>query len=142
MYMPLIGEKGVVGKVVQVMHQISLVQLLRDPSNRIGVLFSRTRTIGILETENGNDFFVLCRSHEPIVKGDTVVTSGLGGIYPRGLQVGFVKKIDPIKDPLFKKVFIDCSVDFDHIEELFIMRVSPQWSAFRNEMDSIGHGND
>jgi len=142
MYMPLIGEKGVVGKVVQVMHRISHVQLLKDPSNRTSVLFGRTRTIGILETENGHEFFVNCRSHEPIVMGDTLVTSGLGGIYPRGMTVGYVKKIDNIKDPLFKRVYISLSMDFDHLEELFVMRLSPQWSAFRAELDSIEFDND
>ncbi|MBN1756991.1 MAG: rod shape-determining protein MreC [Chitinispirillaceae bacterium] len=142
MWMPLVNERGVVGKVVQVMHRISLVQLLKDPSNRTGVLFRRTRATGILETENGNDFFVQCRSHEPIEEGDTIVTSGLGGIYPRGLNVGTVKKIAPDPDPLFKQVEVAMSVDFNHIEELFIMRLSPQWSAFRTELDSIEFDND
>ncbi len=142
MWMPLVNERGVVGKVVQVMPRISLVQLLRDPSNRTGVLFHRTRATGILETENGHDFFVQCRNHEPIEVGDTIVTSGLGGIYPRGLTVGLVKKIQKDPDPLFKQIAVALSVDFNHIEELFIMRLSPQWSAFRSELDSIEFDND
>ncbi len=142
MWMPLVDEKGVVGKVVQVMHRISLVQLIKDPSNRTSVLFRRTRTVGILETENGNEFFVRCRSHEPIEVGDTVVTSGLGGIYPRGLTVGTVKRIDKIHDPLFKVVAVALNVKFDHLEELFIMRLSPQWSAFRSELDSLEIDNE
>lgn len=137
MWMPLMNEYGVVGKVVQVMHRISLVQILKDPSNRTSVLFRRTRTVGILETENGNDFFVRCRSHEAIEPGDTVVTSGLGGIYPRGLTVGIVKSIKKIKNPLFKLVFVKPSVNFNHLEELYIMRLSPQWAAFRTELDSL-----
>jgi len=141
-FMPVIGENGVVGKVVQVMHRISQVQLLKDPSNRTSVLFSKTRTVGILETETGNDFFVNCRSHEAIEEGDTVVTSGLGGIYPRGLMVGVVRRIEKIKDPLFKKVHVSLCMDFDHLEELFVMRLSPQWSAFRAELDSIEFDND
>ncbi|MBN1575947.1 MAG: rod shape-determining protein MreC [Chitinispirillaceae bacterium] len=142
MWMPVVDEGGVVGKVVQVMHHISLVQLLKDPSNRTGVLFRRTRAIGILETENGRDFFVRCRNHEPIEIGDTIVTSGLGGIYPRGLTVGTARRIDTIRDPLFKKVMVALTVDFDHLEELFILRMSPQWSAFRAELDSIEFNND
>lgn len=142
MWMPLMNEYGVVGKVVQVMHRISLVQLLKDPSNRTSVLFQRTRTVGILETENGNNFFVRCRSHEPIEPGDTVVTSGLGGIYPRGLTVGRVKSIKKIRDPLFKQVFIRPSVNFNHLEELYIMRLSPQWAAFRSELDSLEFDHD
>lgn len=137
MWMPLMDERGVVGKIVQVMPSISLVQLLKDPSNRTSILFHRTRTPGILETENGDDFFVRCRSHEPVEVGDTIVTSGLGGIYPRGLTVGRVKAIHKIRDPLFKEVTVATSVDFNHLEELFIIRLSPQWSAFRSELDSL-----
>jgi rod shape-determining protein MreC len=141
-WMPLVDERGVVGRVAQVMHRISLVQLLRDPSNRTGVLFRRTRTIGILETQNGIDFFVRCRSHEPIEIGDTIVTSGLGGVYPRGLTVAVTRSIEKMADPLFKKIMVTPTVDFDHLEELFILKMSPQWSAFRAELDSIEYGND
>ncbi|MBN1308089.1 MAG: rod shape-determining protein MreC [Chitinispirillaceae bacterium] len=142
MWMPVVDESGVVGKVVQVMHHISLVQLLKDPSNRTGVLFRRTGAIGILETENGRDFFVRCRDHEPIEIGDTAVTSGLGGIYPRGLTVGIVRRIDTIRDPLFKRVMLALTVNFDHLEELFVLRMSSQWGAFRTELDSIEFSDD
>ncbi len=137
MWMPLIDENGVVGKVVQVMENISLVQLLKDPTNRTSVLFPRTRSVGILQTENGRDFFVNCKSYEPIEVGDTVVTAGLGGIYPRGLSVGVVRRIEKSRDPLFKEVVIDLKADFDHLEELFILRMDSQWAAFRTELDSI-----
>ncbi len=141
-WMPLVDHHGVVGKVIRVGNGLSLVQLLKDPSNRTSVLFRRTRTTGILETQNGDDFFVRCRIHEPIEPGDTVVTAGLGGIYPRGLMVGTVKSVDKIRDPLFKMVSVTPSVDFDHLEELFIIRLSPQWSAFREELDSLEIGNE
>lgn len=136
-WMPVVGEFGVVGKVVQVMGSLSLVQLLRDPINRTSVMAQRTRTIGILESPEGKTFFLRCRSHEDVKIGDTVTTSGLGGIYPRGLQVGTVSKISDSSDPLFKKAWIKLSVDFDHVEELFVMRLSPQWSSFVNEFDSL-----
>ena len=138
LYMPLVGERGVVGKIVHVMGNMSLVQLLKDPSSRTGVLCRRTRTVSILETENGSDFFIQCRKHEDILKGDTIVTSGLGGIYPRGLMVGVVNRIDDGDKPLFKRAKLDLAMDFEHLEEVFILRTSPQWSSFRSELDSIG----
>ncbi|HLV32872.1 MAG TPA: rod shape-determining protein MreC [Chitinispirillaceae bacterium] len=141
-WMPVVGENGVVGKIIQVMNSLSLVQLLRDPSNRTSVMFKRTRTVSILETENGRDFFVRCRSHEDTQEGDTVITAGLGGIYPRGLQVGVVSHVTESNSPLFKRVYLKLSVDFEHIEEVFIMRLSPQWSAFRSEFDSLEFNND
>lgn len=136
-WMPLVAEKGVVGKVTQVMEHMSLVQLLKDPINRTSVMTKRSRSVGILETENGTDFFIRVRSHEDVNMGDTVITSGLGGVYPRGLNVGIVQKISDCHDPLFKKVWLNLTVDFEHVEELFVLKLSPQWSAFRAEFDSM-----
>jgi rod shape-determining protein MreC len=136
-WMPVVGEKGVVGKVVQVMHNISLVQILRDPANRISVMARRSRSFGILETIDGNQFFVRYRSHEDVNSGDTITTSGLGGIYPAGLTVGFIDRIADSGNPLFKKAYINLAVNFDRTEEMFVMKLSPQWQSFRNEFDSL-----
>lgn len=137
MWMPLVGEKGVVGKVIQVMNGLSLVQLIKDPSNRISILSSRSRTVSILETENGRSFFFRCRNHEDVQIGDTIITSGLGGIYPKGLRVGQVDRITDSQNPLFKRVWVELSVDFDRIEDLFVLLLSPQWQSFREELDSL-----
>jgi rod shape-determining protein MreC len=137
MYMPLVGEHGAVGKVIQVMGNMSMVQLLRDPSNRTSVMVHRSRAAGILQTENGRDFFVRLRNHEDVLTGDTITTSGLGGIYPKGLTVGYVTSIDDRSNPLFKRAYIDFSVNFDKLEEVFVMRLPPQWAAQRTEIDSI-----
>ena len=142
MWMPLVGENGVAGKVIQVMNGLSLVQLLKDPSNRTSVMSCRTRTVSILETENGSDYFIRYRSHEDIEIGDTIVTSGLGGIYPRGLRVGEVKEISDSQSPLFKRVWLDLAVDFEHVEELFVIKLTPQWAAFRAEFDSLRFDNE
>ncbi|NLP03310.1 MAG: rod shape-determining protein MreC [Fibrobacter sp.] len=137
MWMPLVGENGVVGKVIQVMNGLSLVQLITDPSNRTSILNRRSRTVSILETENGRSFFFRCRNHEDVQIGDTIVTSGLGGIYPKGLRVGQVDRITDSQNPLFKRVWVELSVDFDRIEDLFVLLLSPQWQSFREELDSL-----
>ncbi len=136
-YMPVVTKDGVAGKVVQALPHISLVQILKDPSSRISVTVKRSRFVGILETPNGRDFFIEYRTHADVVPGDTILTSGLGGIFPRGLMVGFVTEIEENHDPLFKKTFVQPSVDFEHLEETFVVQLSPQWSAFRTELDSI-----
>ena len=136
-YMPVIGCGGVVGKVIQATRHLAMVQLLNDPSNRTGVMIQRTRETGILETENGTNFFIKCRVHADVKKGDTVVTSGLGGVYPKGLNVGVVSRIQEGRDPLFKVVFVIVNVDFNHLEEVSVMRVRSQWASFRDELDSL-----
>lgn len=136
-YMPVVSKDGAVGKIIQVFPKISLVQLLRDPSERISVMIARNKVVGILETINSQDFFIQYQKYSDIKVGDTVVTSGLGGIYPRGINVGVVKKIKDKEDPLFKNVHIDLFVAFEYIDDVFVIRLSPQWSTFRQQLDSI-----
>jgi rod shape-determining protein MreC len=136
-FMPVVGEYGVAGKVVQVMPGLCLVQLLKDPLNRTSIMVRRSRVVSILETENGSDFFARFRTHEPVDAGDTLVTSGLGGIYPPGFPVGTISKVLDQQDPLFKTVSIKLSLDFDHCEDLFIVRHPPQWAAFKVQLDSL-----
>jgi rod shape-determining protein MreC len=137
-YMPVINKDGVVGKIIQVMPTISLVQLIKAPSERISVMTKNSREAGILETTDSRNFFIKYRKHADINIDDTIVTSGLGGIYPRGINVGLVKKIKDKNDPLFNYVSIKPFVDFEHLEEVFVMQLSSKWSVFRAELDSIG----
>ncbi len=137
-YMPVVNSSGIIGKVIQTTRHLALVQLLIDPSNRTGVMIQRSRVAGILETENGSDFFVKCRTHADVNQGDTVVTSGLGGVYPKGLSVGIVSHIQENIDPLFKKLFVHVNADFNRLEEVFVLLVQSQWASFRNELDSLG----
>jgi len=127
----------VAGKVVQVMGGLSLVQLLNDPLNRTSIMVRRSRAVSILETENGKDFFARFRIHEEVAIGDTVVSSGLGGIYPKGFLVGFVDRVFDDRDPLFKKVSVRPALNLNHLEELFIVRLPPQWAAFKQQIDSL-----
>jgi rod shape-determining protein MreC len=136
-HMPVVNNDGVVGRIVQCMPNISLVQLLKDPSARTGVMVSRSRQVGILETENGRTFFISYRTHADIAQGDTVITSGLGGIYPKGLPVGTIQSVKDGNDPLFKKAYLDPFADFERLEEVFIIKRKPQWAAFRQELDSL-----
>ncbi|MDD5674549.1 MAG: rod shape-determining protein MreC [Chitinivibrionales bacterium] len=137
-YMPIVNVSGVVGRTIAVFSHLSLVQLVTDPSSRISVMIARGRVVGIFETENGRDFFMRCRTHADVAPGDTVVTSGLGGIYPPGLLLGRVAQITDRNDPLFKKVFIKPAVDFDYLEDVCALRLAPQWASFRQELDSLG----
>jgi rod shape-determining protein MreC len=136
-YMPVITSLGAVGKVVLALPHMALVQLLNDPSNRTSVLAQRSREVGILETENGEEFFIRYRTHADVAPGDTIVTSGLGGVYLKGLTVGAVTRVVTSRDPLFKKVFVVMSVDFNRLEDVFVIRVKSQWTSFRSELDSL-----
>jgi rod shape-determining protein MreC len=137
-YFPLVNNYGVIGRVIQVLPYTSLVQLLKDPSNRTSVMLKRSRVVAILETEDGDNFYIRCLPHSDIKAGDTLITSGLGGIYPKGLYAGTVQEIRDESDPLFMKAVIKPMVDFNNLEEVFVIKLSPQWMSFRSEIDSLG----
>jgi rod shape-determining protein MreC len=140
-YMPVVTEEGIVGKIIQTMPRISLVQTIKDPLSRTSVMIKRTRIVGIMETETGRDFFIRHHSFADVKEGDTIITSGLGGIYPRGLTVGFVSQVEEYNDPMFHKILrthIRPAVDFNRLEEAFVIRLSPQWSALAAELDTLG----
>jgi rod shape-determining protein MreC len=140
-FMPVVTDQGVVGKIIQVMPGTSLVQTLKDPLSRISVMVKRSRIVGIMETETGDNFYIRHHTLADVNKGDTIVSSGLGGIYPRGFVVGTVSKVEDYNDPMFHKIVrshITLAVDFDRLEELFVIRLEPQWSALCSELDSLG----
>jgi rod shape-determining protein MreC len=138
-YLPLVNGEGLIGRVVQVMPQLSLVQLLRDPGARASVMTRRGRVVGILQSDNGMDLFVRYRADDTVYDADTVVTSGLGGTYPKGLLVGSVTGTQDDDDPLFRRARVRPFVDFNRVEEAFIMRLTPQWAAFSSELDSLAY---
>lgn len=88
---PVMNERGLVGHVISVAKGVSRVLLLTDVSSRTPVVDQRTDARAIL-TGDGSDSPTLeyLRGAEPVKAGDRILTSGDGGLFPRGLPVGVV----------------------------------------------------
>ena len=93
---PVISERGVVGRVIGVSSNASRILLLKDVSSRTPVMIARSNARAILTGDGGdNPRLDNLRGPDPVQQGDRVLTSGDGGIYPRGLPVGrAVKGLD------------------------------------------------
>ncbi|MBO9543135.1 rod shape-determining protein MreC [Caulobacter sp.] len=90
---PVLNERGLVGRVVGVSHGVSRVLLLTDIASRTPVMIDRTNARAILTGDGGpNPKLEYLRGVDPIQQGDRVVTSGDGGVVPRGLPVGAAVK--------------------------------------------------
>jgi len=119
---PVINERGLVGRIQSVTPGFSTVQLLTDPTHRVAGRVAQSREMGIVRfaAELG-----LILDNLPIqaavAVGDTIVTSGLGGIYPAGLQIGTVVSIERAEDEVFWRVLLIPTVNFRSLEELFIL---------------------
>lgn len=92
---PIISEDGVVGRIIEVGHKTSRVLLLVDMNSRIPVQIEETRQHAILA---GNDGYMLdlvfFEQDNVLRKGQRVVTSGKGGVFPPGILVGTVQAVD------------------------------------------------
>ncbi len=88
--MPIMTSFGVVGQTAKCYRSHCLVQGLSDPSCKVSVLCSRTRVNGMLEAWPGGRLVARFSVDADILAGDTLVTSGMGGVYPKGLLVGVV----------------------------------------------------
>ncbi len=86
---PVMSERGLVGRVVGVAHGASRILLLTDIASRTPVMIDRTNARAILTGEGGpNPKLAYMRGVNPVKAGDRILTSGDGGVFPRGLPVG------------------------------------------------------
>jgi rod shape-determining protein MreC len=120
--MPVVTSSGLVGQVIDVGSGWAKVLPLNDQRSSVSVLINRTRDTGILK---GDINFELTGSIPPdaaIVEGDDVVTSGMGGIYPKGLFVGKINEIKTGAGRLLKTIKVEPAVDFNKVEEVFVLK--------------------
>jgi rod shape-determining protein MreC len=86
---PVMSEHGIVGRIVGVTRGASRVLLLTDAQSRTPVMIDRTNGRAILTGDGGpNPRLEYLRGVDPVKQGDTILTSGDGGVFPRGLPVG------------------------------------------------------
>jgi rod shape-determining protein MreC len=120
----VIDRYGLLGKVVSVSGENSVIQLLTDPANHVAVRCATSREMGIIKYTISRGMFLDNFPVEGTIKtGDTIITSGLGGVYPPGLLVGTVSGVVYPSDRPFCDVSIRPFVNMHAIEELFILRV-------------------
>lgn len=119
----VINRFGLVGKVKEVIADHATVQLLTDPSNAVSARIAESRQIGIVRYVPGvGMIFDNLPADARIEKGDAIISSGLGGVYPSGLSVAVVDSVDTPKGEIKKSVWLRSSVDFLEIEELYVLR--------------------
>jgi len=120
--MPAVLGGAVVGQVRAVSSSASNVLVITDRSSGVGALIQRSRARGIVVGSGGNECFMeYVQNTEDVAIGDTVVTSGLDGIYPKGLEIGTVIEIQSPPGEMFQRIRIAPSVNHERLETLFIL---------------------
>lgn len=124
--MPVVTTQGLVGSVISATSGTAKVQLLLDARSAVGVLVQRaeSRVAAIVEGYASTPLtprMVNIPRDADIVKGDRIVTSGFGGMYPKGLMVGEVLDIVDEEGGLLKHAVLKPAVDFDKLEEVMVL---------------------
>jgi rod shape-determining protein MreC len=118
----VVSVGGVVGQVIEVWNSSCRVQLLVDELSGVPCYVQRTRVPAILSGEgSGWCSLSFYRPHRGVTAGDLLLTSGLGGVYPKGLPVGRVVKVSSDTRGALLNVRVAPAVDLDHLEEVMIM---------------------
>ena len=125
--MPVFSMNGLVGKVSKAAMNHSRVQLLIDPNLKLSVMDRRTRVVGFLESMEGRRLTAMVPAHAGIHAGDTLVTSGLGGIFPKGIPVGTVKEVRKADLDVMRQMDVEPFQEFSILEEVFVMGKEPDW---------------
>ncbi len=125
--MPVVSADGVVGKVKSAGVNSSAIQIISAPALKISVLDQRSRVAGIATTLGG---IMLIMDQVPTGKdvaiGDRIITSGYGGIFPKGLLVGHVVSVSQSPAGMFKKIEIEPAAKLLQLEEIFVMLAQPK----------------
>ncbi len=120
--MPVVTIEGVAGQVLSTSPHYSKVLLSIDPNSAIDILVQRTRVRGIIKGTGDNTYqlhYVLKNSD--VQEDDQVVTSELGGVFPKGILVGTVSKVIKDRRGMFQQIEVLPAVDFTKLENLIII---------------------
>ncbi len=122
--MPVVTPSGLAGKVVTVSDKTSQVILITDPLSGVGALVQDSRVPGVLEgTTAGSDETRLI--HVPkdtqLTKGQVIITSGIGGTFPKGIPIGRIVKVSDEPTGLFKTAMVVPFADLNRLEEVLVI---------------------
>jgi rod shape-determining protein MreC len=126
--MPVVNGDGLVGRVVAVGAGFCRVITIVDSSSGVAAFVERTRDNGMLSgtisTGDETDA-LLTMGYLPLdadlIPGDTVMTSGLSGVFPKGIVIGDIVEVSQSSDGMKNEAAIMPRVDFDHLEEVMVI---------------------
>ena len=119
----VITPEGLVGRVEQATAHEARVLTLLHRDCAVAVRVGRSRVDGVLQWEFGDRptlSLLYVSSQEDVKKGDWVLTSGLGGIFPEGVRVGTVTRVGIAENGLMKEVSVKPGVNFRSLEEVLV----------------------
>lgn len=125
--MAVITARGLVGTVTDAGPISSKVQLILDPRSAAGALVQRSRVAGVVKGTPDDAMhprMVNVPKSQDMAVGDIIVTSGFGGIYPKGIMVGTVSAVKNDSGGLLHYAVIEPATDFQRLEDVAVIVAS------------------
>jgi rod shape-determining protein MreC len=120
------GTQALAGKVIQVGRVESLVMPLYDAASFVSARFAESRYEGIVEGQGNPDLplimrFIRKRARDEINIGDMIISAGLGGVYPMGINIGRVSRVLYQEYETSMSVELESAIDFSRLEYVFVL---------------------
>jgi rod shape-determining protein MreC len=135
--MAVVAPQGIVGRTLSVAPHASRVLLITDHNSGVDALVQRTRARGVVEgTVDGRCLMKYLKREEDVAVGDRVVTSGLDGIFPKGLVVGEVVHVTKGTRGLLQVAEVRPAAPLNDLEEVLVLAPGAQWRGSEVEKEA------
>lgn len=136
--MPVCSSGGVIGQIIEVSANTSTVRLITDDQSGVSAMIQGSRAQGVLKGQaDGTLRLEYVVSDAEVATGDIVITSGIGGTFPKGLPLGTVASIDRAPNAVYYTIVVRAASSAESNEEvLVITSVSEDQIASDEEVDS------
>ncbi|MGW8208889.1 MAG: rod shape-determining protein MreC [Syntrophobacteria bacterium] len=124
--MAVVSSEGLVGRIIGVGNHHAKVLLILDGNSAVDAYIQRSRARGVL-VGLGLELCLLkyVQRNEDVQVGDQVISSGMGGVFPKGLLVGTVQEVVRGSSGLFQRVEVEPAVNFSRLEEVLVVIQTP-----------------
>jgi rod shape-determining protein MreC len=124
--MAVVSAEGLMGRVIGVSSRHAKVLLIVDANSAVDALIQRSRVRGVL-VGLGRDLCLLkyVQRNEDVQVGDRVISSGMGGVFPKGLLLGTVQEVVRGSSGLFQRVEVEPAANFSRLEEVMVVIQPP-----------------
>ncbi len=120
--MPVVTDRGLAGLVTATSPHAGRVTLLLDRQSAVDAIVQRSRARGIVHGQGKDELeFVFVVRGDDVQSGDVIITSGMGGVYPKGLRIGDVVAVSADEERLVHTARLRPAVDFGRLEQVFVM---------------------
>jgi rod shape-determining protein MreC len=121
--MPVVTNRGLVGRVTMVYPHSARVMLLTDVASSVSALIQSSRATGVVQGQGRRGLILrYLELGEQVQVGDIVLTSGLGSNFPKRLVIGQVTEARQTRVEMFQEVLLQSAVDFDRLESVLVIQ--------------------